>query len=59
MKKLPEIKVGSKVAFNTLADAVWFDVLEIDGFTLVIRETGTSYAKQYMDKSLVKAVKSA
>jgi len=52
-----KITVGSKVAFNRLADAVWFDVLEIKGFNLIIRETGTDYATQVMDKSLVAQVR--
>jgi len=58
MAKQPNIEVGSIVAFNTLDDAVWFDVLQIDGFTLTIREHGTNYAKQTMDKSCVKQVRS-
>ncbi len=49
-------KVGQKVAFNTLPDAVWFDVLEIDWFTMKVRETGTNYAAQYMDVSAVAQV---
>lgn len=53
-------EVGKLVAFNHLEDAAWFEVLEIDGFTLTLREydgRGTNYAKQYMDKSLVAQVK--
>lgn len=57
MQKKINVEVGSVVAFNTLEDAAWFDVLEIDGFTLTLREHGTNYAKQYMDKSLVKQVR--
>jgi hypothetical protein len=57
MKKTPTITIGSQVAFNRLADAVWFDVIDIKGFNLVLREHGTDYAKQVMDKSLVKQVK--
>jgi hypothetical protein len=60
MKKTPEAAVGALVAFNNLDDAAWFEVLEIDGFTLTLREydgQGTNYAKQYMDKSLVKQVR--
>jgi hypothetical protein len=52
------IEVGSVVAFNKLDDAAWFDVLAIDGMTLTLREHGTDYAKQFMDKSLVKQVRS-
>jgi hypothetical protein len=51
------IKVGSVVAFNMLPDATWFDVLERDGFRLVLREHGTDYAKQYVDVSMVARVK--
>ena len=53
------IKVGSVVAFNTLPDATWFDVVEVEGFTLTVREHGTDYAKQWIDRSLVKQVKEA
>lgn len=51
-----KIKVGSKVAFNTLSDATWFEVVAINGFTLTVREAGTDYATQTIDKSLVKQV---
>lgn len=57
MTKKKEIKIGSLVAFNKLPDAVWFDVLEINGLLLVIREHGTNYATQTMDKSLVVQVR--
>lgn len=49
-----EAKVGSKVAFNMLPDAVWFDVLEINGVLLTVRESGTDYATQVIDKCAVK-----
>lgn len=52
-----KIEVGNFVAFNTLTDATWFEVLAIDGFILTIREAGTDYATQTMDKSLVKQVR--
>lgn len=52
-----KITVGSVVAFNTLKDAVWFDVLKIEGFTLTVREHGTDYAPQTIDKDLVKQVR--
>jgi hypothetical protein len=52
-----KIKVGDIVAFNNLPDAVWFDVLEIDGPRIVIREHGTDFAKQIMDRSLVKQIR--
>jgi len=57
MKKKLEIEVGAQVAFNNLDDAVWFDVLEVNGYVLTIREHGSDYAKQFMDKGLVKQVK--
>lgn len=52
-KTKKQITVGCQVAFNKLPDAVWFDVLKIDGMLLVIREHGTNYATQTMEKSLV------
>ena len=55
MKKT--IKVGDVVAFNTLPDAVWFDVLKVDGFRLTVREHGTDYRTQQIDKSTVKQIK--
>lgn len=51
------IKVGSVVAFNKLADAAWFDVVHINGFRLTVREHGTNYATQEIDKSFVAQVK--
>lgn len=53
---MKEIKVGSKVAFNTLPDAIWFEVVSISGFILAVRE-GPNYAIQTIYKSLVKQVK--
>jgi hypothetical protein len=52
--KSKDIKVGSIIALNTLPDAVWFDVVKINGFVLTIREHDTNYAEQITDKSLVK-----
>ncbi len=52
-----KIVVGSQVAFNKLADAVWFDVLEIKGPLLIVREQGTNYASQTIDKCFVQQVK--
>jgi len=57
MKKIKQPVVGSVVAFNMLKDACWFDVLEINGFIMTIREHGTDYREQYMDKSLVRQIK--
>ncbi|WLJ71220.1 hypothetical protein [Sphingomonas phage Birtae] len=56
MKKL-DIAVGREVAFNMLDDATWFAVEAIDGFTLTVREVGTEYAPQMIDKSAVKRVR--
>jgi hypothetical protein len=56
MKKL-DIKVGSEVAFNMLDDATWFKVEAIDGFNLTVREVGTEYAPQHIDKCAVKRVR--
>lgn len=54
---MKKIVPGSIVAFNTLPDPVWFDVLSIDGFSIIVREHNTTYAPQTSDKSLVKQVK--
>jgi hypothetical protein len=51
------LKVGSVVAFNKLPDAVWFDVISIDGFAIIVREHGTSFAHQRSDKSLIAQIK--
>lgn len=53
-----KIVVGSKVAFNTLNDAIWFDVVARHGpHNLEIRESGTNYATQIMDKCYVVQLK--
>lgn len=57
MKIHNQVRAGSKVAFNVLADAVWFDVIEIRGFAMRVRETGTENAEQAADLSLVKQVR--
>lgn len=57
MKKELKVEVGSVVAFNMLDDAAWFDVLEVRGDVLTLREHGSNFAKQTMYKSLVKQVK--
>ena len=56
MKKL-EAKVGDVVAFNMLPDAAWFDVLEINGFIMTVREHDTDYAVQHIDKGGVKQIR--
>lgn len=53
-----KIYVGCLVAFNLLEDATWFEVMAIDGFTLTIREYGTNFAEQKIDKSLIKKIHS-
>ncbi len=52
------VKIGDHVAFNRLSDATWFEVTEIDGFMLTIREENTKYAEQRIDKSLVAQLRS-
>jgi len=53
-----KIEVGDIVAFNTLPDAIWFEVLEIDGFNLKIRERARpDYAAKWADTSMVKQVR--
>lgn len=52
-----EAKIGDVVAFNNMADAVWFDVIEIEGFQMTVREHGTDYRPQVIDKSLVKRIR--
>lgn len=54
---MKRVVVGSEVTFNLLPDAVWFKVLEIDGFCLTVQEVGTDYASQQTDVSLVKRVR--
>lgn len=53
-----KIKVGDQVAFNNLSDATWFNVTEINGSCMRIRENGnTKYAEQYADTSMVVQVR--
>lgn len=52
-----KIKTGSIVAFSKQPDAVWFDVISIDGFTIMVREHGTSNRVQPSDTSLIKQVR--
>ncbi len=54
-----EVAAGDVVAFNTLPDAVWFDVMRRDGFTIHVRQhgltpTGKQWSEQTSDVSLVK-----
>lgn len=51
------IEVGSVVAFNNLEDATWFTVIATDDFILTVRESGTDYAAQRIDKCAVKKVR--
>jgi len=55
--KTAKVTVGCEVAFNTLDDAVWFEVLAVNGFQIIVREAGTDYAPHYSDVSLVKQVR--
>lgn len=58
---MKKIKAGMFVAFNTLADATWFEVVSVDGFRMEVREEGMvdgrHYASQPSDTSLVKQVR--
>lgn len=58
---MKKIKVGMFVAFNTLADAVWFEVMKVDGFRMEVRQEGVvdgrHYASHESDTSLVKQVR--
>lgn len=58
-KKMLPLKIGCLVAFNDLEDTVWFELLEVDGFHIKIREYHQTiqYAPQNFDKSLIKQVK--
>ena len=53
------IQIGDAVAFNKLPDAVWFDVVTVDGYLLTVREAGADYAAQRIDSSLVKQHRTA
>ena len=59
MKLKSMIKVGDRVALSSGEDAVWWDVLEVEGFQLTIRETGTENRPQYTDTCFVKRHKGA
>lgn len=50
------VKAGAVVALNMLEDAVWFDVLEVNGHLLTVRQQGSS-VKQTIDVCMVKQVK--
>lgn len=54
--KMKKIAVGDRVAFNMLSDATWFEVVQIDGFRMVVREEGATN-DQVSDTSLVKQVR--
>lgn len=58
-KKMLPLKVGCLVAVNDLKDTVWFELLEIDGNHILIREYHETikYKPQNFDKSLIKQVK--
>jgi hypothetical protein len=48
-----QIKKGDIVVLNNLPDAAHFEVIEVDGFVVEIREAGTSYISQFTDVSLI------
>lgn len=47
---------GQQVAFNKLPDAVWFEVIRVDGFLLTCREA-PGYTEQVIDISLVAQIR--
>ena len=56
---MKKVKVGDVVVFNNLPNAVKYDVLDVDGFCMKVREHGTDYRIEPSDTSLVaKIVKS-
>ena len=48
-----KVKVGDIVVFNELPTAVKYDVLEVEGFCMKVREHGTDYRIEPSDTSLV------
>ena len=48
-----KVKVGDVVVFNDLPIATKFDVLEVNGFCIKIRQFGTDYKIEKSDTSLV------
>lgn len=56
-----KIEVGVQVAFNLLDDATWFEVTDINGHTLTVKEVDdeTDYATQHIDISAVKQARKA
>jgi len=51
-----KVKKGDTVVFNELPTAAKYEVLEVDGFNIKIRESGTDYKPEYSDASLVAKV---
>jgi hypothetical protein len=47
-------KVGDVVAFNDFSDPVWWEILEIKGFVMTIKEQNTNYAPQKIDTCYIK-----
>lgn len=54
---MKKVKVGSLVTLRDGEDAIWWEVLEIAGFWLKIKEAGTNFTPDVTDISLVKKVK--
>jgi hypothetical protein len=48
-----KVKSGDVVVFNDLPNAVKYDVLEVNGFCMKVREFGTDYRIEQSDTSLV------
>ncbi|MFK3962172.1 hypothetical protein ACI2KT_01160 [Ensifer adhaerens] len=55
-----EVTEGSVIALSNASDAAWYDVVRTEGnHGLVIRESGTDYAEQIIDHSLIAQIKAA
>lgn len=52
-----QIVVGAIVAFSSLKEAAWFEIVEREGFLLRVREAGTDYACQMADTCFVAQIK--
>ena len=48
-----QVNVGDIVVLNNLADATPFEVLAVDGFVVTVREAGTEYKPQFIDKEMI------
>lgn len=55
-----EVRPGSVIAVSKCSDATFYDVVRVEGErTLIIRDAGTNYVEQTIDRSLVAQIKAA